>query len=342
MDKVIVLDGALDKQLSRNMPHISETDEVLAMRALMYDQDAVYKAHLDFLRAGAQIIRTNTYRTTISLFPSAFGLPICICDQTRVITAVALAKKAVRKYFEEIGGDSNNIEDYNQRRPLIAGCCDGYNFLPFYDVGKITKELPISQLLSFHEERIDILVRSGVDILAFESISCLIEVIAISQALRKYPTIRVWITFLCKMNGDLLDDNLLITAIMLCKETLPGQLMAVGVECQYIASSLEPIRTLMRNINNFKDWVFPFLFYIDKNHLSTMTVPVDAAGPSRPVQPVAQWLDIGVRYVGGGFGTNAEDIKEICREVDYYRISRGEMFATLMTCSAQNKNLSKM
>ena len=54
-------------------------------------------------------------------------------------------------------------------------------------------------LKAWHQPRIEILMEAGVDLLAIETIPCLVEAQAIIEIMEKIPGCKGWITFSCKV-----------------------------------------------------------------------------------------------------------------------------------------------
>ena len=97
---VKVLDGGFSTQLSTHVGERIDGDPLWTAKFLVTDPHAVLSTHLDFLRAGSDIIQTNTYQATITGFVK--HLNISERESLSLIhDAVDLAKKAVAIYTEE-------------------------------------------------------------------------------------------------------------------------------------------------------------------------------------------------------------------------------------------------
>ena len=100
MFEVKVLDGGFSTQLSTHVGERIDGDPLWTAKFLVTDPHAVLSTHLDFLRAGSDIIITNTYQATIAGFVKY--LNISERESLGLIhDAVDLAKKAVAIYTEE-------------------------------------------------------------------------------------------------------------------------------------------------------------------------------------------------------------------------------------------------
>lgn len=98
--EVKILDGGFSTQLSKHVGERIDGDPLWTAKFLVTDPQAVLSTHLDFLRAGSEIIQTNTYQATVTGFVKY--LDISPRESFALIRdAVDLAKKAVAIYTEE-------------------------------------------------------------------------------------------------------------------------------------------------------------------------------------------------------------------------------------------------
>lgn len=72
-DKVTILEGGFITQLSKYVDAI-DGDPLWSARFNHKNPDAVVRTHLDFLEAGAQIIKTNTYQASVGGFSKYLSL----------------------------------------------------------------------------------------------------------------------------------------------------------------------------------------------------------------------------------------------------------------------------
>ncbi len=74
--KILLLDGGIGRELRFRGVELPET--IWAAGSLMSDPDVVRQVHLDYIRAGADIITTNTYGVIRSdLAERAARRPFC-------------------------------------------------------------------------------------------------------------------------------------------------------------------------------------------------------------------------------------------------------------------------
>ncbi|XP_043472087.1 homocysteine S-methyltransferase YbgG-like [Leptopilina heterotoma] len=315
MSSVKLLDGGFSTQLSKHVGEKIDGDPLWTAKFLVTDPMSVLSTHLDFLRAGSDIIQTNTYQATITGFVKY--LNISRNESLKLIhDAVDLAKRAVSIFNEE--------NEYHQtnRKPLIAGSCGPYG-AALHDASEYTgayaKTVTLDKLINWHRPRIETLINAGVDMLALETIPCATEADALIELLRDYPETKAWLAFSCRDDGKSLADgsNFKETAIRCYKKALPGQILAIGVNC--IAPKV--VTPLLRGINSDTDSnsFIPLIVY--PNSGEKYSVPEGWRFECNTLPPenfVHEWLDLGVRYLGGCCRTNVTTIKKIKTEIDTY------------------------
>ncbi len=94
--------------------------------------------------------------------------------------------------------------------------------------------------MEFHKHRLDLLAKSNADILAFETIPCLEEALAIKDLLKNYPHRQAWVSFSCKDEAHLCSGALFSEAIELLNEST--NIIGMGVNCtapHYIESLIK-------------------------------------------------------------------------------------------------------
>ncbi|XP_063989527.1 homocysteine S-methyltransferase-like [Diachasmimorpha longicaudata] len=305
--KISIIDGGFSTQLSTHVGDKIDGDPLWTARFLATHPEAVMATHLDFLRAGAEIILTNTYQASIEGY--AEHLDMTESESLHLIhKAVDLADEAVRIYMKETR---------SEERPLIAGSCgpygaslhDGSEYTGSY-AGSVTRGF----LKEWHRPRIEALINSGVDILALETIPCATEAEALVELLKEYPSTKAWITFSCRTDGRSIVDgsDFRRTALASYKSAIPGQIVAVGINC--IAPSIAA--SFFEGINDGEGFL-PLVLYPNSGETYTVAEGWRKLGCEPQLENfIHQWLDLGVRYVGGCCRTGAKDVSKIKKEVE--------------------------
>lgn len=315
MAKVKILDGGFSTQLATHVGTAEiDGDPLWTARFLKTHPECVLYTHLDFLRAGAQIIQTNTYQASVNGFMK--HLHITESESIQLMyKAVDLAKESVKIYLEEI--ENNN--DYLNSKPLIAGSCGPYG-ASLHNGSEYTGEYASSVskefLKNWHKARIEILINGGVDLLALETIPCKIEAEALIELLKEYPKIEAWLTFSCRPDGKSIVDGSDFQQIALnCyRNAIKGQLIAVGVNCIAPTTVTSLFNGINSNIDN--EDLIPLIVYPNSGETYVVGEGWKKYGIVASMNNfIQEWLDLGVKYIGGCCRTHADDITKISIEV---------------------------
>ncbi|XP_059048785.1 uncharacterized protein LOC131844018 [Achroia grisella] len=298
---VLVLDGGFSSQLSCHVGTTADGDPLWSARFLETHPEEVVNTHLDFLRAGADIIMTNTYQASVGGFVKYLGVTP---EEgfSLIQRAVKLAQRACDTYMEE-------CQDSVIQRPLIAGSVGPYGAHLHdgseYD-GSYADKTPTETLREWHTPRIEALIEAGVDLLAFETIPCQKEAEMLVDMLNDYPLVKAWLSFSCRDDKTLAHGENFQEVAKKCWDASPNRLVAIGVNC----CSPLIVAGLFKGFNddrkhapiplitypNSGEKYNPQLGWIDRDKC----VALDSF--------VHEWLDLGVKYVGGCCRTYGADI----------------------------------
>ena len=313
-NRVYVLDGGFSSQISRHVGITADGDPLWSARFLQTNPDDVAKTHLDFIKAGVDIISTNTYQASVGGFVKHLGVTE---DQGCEIIrrAVDLAKSARDKYKQE--NIQNNVP---YRDILIAGSVGPYGAY-LHDgseyTGAYADRTPEEVMAEWHKPRIETLITSGVDLLAFETIPCQKEALLLINMLKDYPNMKAWISLSCKDDNSLAHGEHFQTVARNCWKANSEQLIAIGVNCcspkivanliNGISKDIEPPIPIVTYPNSGEKYN-PEMGWIDKDKCELLDTFV------------SHWLDLGVRFIGGCCRTYAEDITNIRTQVEAWTL----------------------
>ncbi|RZB38884.1 homocysteine S-methyltransferase 1 [Asbolus verrucosus] len=299
--KILILDGSIGSQLSKYVSKPLDGDPLWSARSLANDPDAVIQVHMDYIKAGCDIIETNTYQASIPGFMKYLN---CTKDESYELIkkAVLLAKIAIDKAQKEgilQGG----------KKPLIAGSVgpygaylhDGSEYHGYY-----TEKTPNEVLKEYHKFKISALVEAGVDLLAIETIPSKKEAEIIVELIKDYPNIKAWLSFSCQLDGTLTahGDNFKDAAVS-CYKLNPNQIIAVGVNC--IAP--HAVEALLREITGM-----PLIVYANSGEKYDPDLGWDN-NCEKLEEYIPSWLNLGVKYIGGCCRVCDNYIKKIIDEV---------------------------
>lgn len=267
---------------------------------------------MDYLRAGADIIETSTYQASVPGFVKYLGLTE---EQSieHIKNAVSIAKRAISDYLTEVKEQA----ELCSRKILVAGSCGPYG-AALHDgseyTGTYADLVPNEILVKWHRPRIEALVSAGVDILALETIPCASEAEALVQLLQEYPNTKAWMSFSCRDDGRSLADGSSFeeTARNCFEKALPGQIIAVGVNC----ISPKAVAPLIEQINKGRENKIPLIVYPNNGDKFSKTEGWKTDSEVNAIETyIHTYLDLGVKYIGGCCRCSDKVIERIRSEV---------------------------
>jgi homocysteine S-methyltransferase len=162
-----------------------------------------------------------------------------------------------------------------------------------------------NELMDFHRPRMEALIDTGADLLACETIPCLVEAQALVKLLDEFQTIQAWISFSCRDTIHVSEGQKLEGCVSMI-EASPF-VAAVGINC----TSPKYIPSLITEAGKATDK--PLLVYPNSGE------SYDASSndwDGRPVyesfsEEAKEWYKAGARMIGGCCRTTPEDIQGI-------------------------------
>ncbi len=295
----VILDGALATELERRGAVLD--DPLWSARLLLEDPGLIRQVHLDYFRAGADCATTASYQATV---PGLAARGFSETEALKVIaSSVAIARDAREEFWGEHKGRSRAY-------PFIAGSVGPYGaYLADGSEYRGDYGLTEDQLVDFHRPRMGALVQAGADILACETIPCLIEARALARLLPEFPEMPAWVSFSAKdgvhnSQGEPLAE---------CARFLDGvpQVVAVGINCtapRFIAS-------LVSEIQGATDK--PVLVYPNSGEKFDPAARSWHGGDGHIsfAELSQEWTAVGVKIIGGCCRTTPYDIRELRSKV---------------------------
>ncbi len=293
---VLVIDGALATELERR--GCSLKDDLWSAKILLEQPEIIKQVHLDYFKAGADCAITASYQATIEGFAK------------RGLTereAVALIQKSVKLAIEardEFWADESNRA--GRSKPFVAASVGPYGaFLADGSEYRGNYGLTEKELMDFHRPRMKALVEAGADMLACETIPCLVEAQAIAKLLKEFPTIPAWISFTARDEEHISEGQVFADCVKELENN--AQIAAIGINCtspRYIPALIHGARKVTEK---------PILVYPNSGET------YDARQSHWNGDPVLhsfgeearKWYDAGARLIGGCCRTTPEDIRVI-------------------------------
>lgn len=278
----IVLTGPTGTEILRR--GYDTTLPLWSAEILLTNPKVIQKIHEDYIKAGAEIIVTNTFRTT----SRAFAKRNLSAKKAKEITILAckLAKKAIKKinvkYSVYIAGSVAPLED-----------CYSPELTP-----------SDKQLIKEHLEYVKNLKAGGVDFLLIETQITIKEIIAALKAAKKVG-LPAAVSFCVDKKTNLLGGEKIEEAVKKIEKYKP---IFIGVNCvspEVATKTLKKLKELT---------TIPLSVYAQGEG-----GPDDDQGWKFQEEKkkkyylgfIPKWEKIGAQIIGGCCGTNPEYIKEI-------------------------------
>jgi homocysteine S-methyltransferase len=281
----VVLDGGLATQLE-SQGHSLGT-ELWSARLLFDDPDAIVRAHLAYYTAGAQVATTASYQASIGGFARA---GIGKGDAEHLIKrSVRLAEQA-RASCDD--GQARWIA--GSIGPYGAALADGSEYRGDYDMS-------VGELREWHRPRIELLTEAGVDVLALETIPCLVEVEALLAEIDGSGQ-PCWLSITCAGNRTRAGERA-AEAFLLARDV--DEIVAVGVNCIDPRDACALIRSASEATGK------PVVVYPNSGERWDAAARGWIGLGTFQTEDVEQWIGGGARLIGGCCRVGPTQIKAI-------------------------------
>ena len=215
---LVILDGAMGTELQRR--DVDTGLPLWSANALMIHPETVLQIHKEYVEAGADIITTNTFRTTRRTFQRA-NIPDRSLQLTK--TALSLARQA-RGSFPD-------------REILIAG-----SIAPLEDCYRPDLVPSDEELNEEHLELAGRLAEGGVDFILLETMNTIREAYAACRAAAAAGK-EVVVSFICDHDGRLLGGESLRDAVKAITVFSPTALCVNCVSPRHMSAALGELRS---------------------------------------------------------------------------------------------------
>lgn len=293
---VVVLDGALATELERRGCDLN--DPLWSARVLLESPHLIRDVHADYFKAGADCATTASYQASFPGFARR-GLDAQQAADLMCLS-VQLAIEARDAFWAE---PANRV---GRARPFVAASVGPYGaFLADGSEYRGDYGLTEAELMAFHRPRMAVLATSGADLLACETIPCLLEARALLRLLEEFPGVTAWFSFSAR-DGAHTNHGEPITDCAALLGTHP-QVAAIGVNC----TAPEFVSDLIRNARAATDK--PILAYPNSGETYDATHKRwDGESTCETFTAQARdWYANGARVIGGCCRTTPEHIRDL-------------------------------
>jgi S-methylmethionine-dependent homocysteine/selenocysteine methylase len=284
---VVILDGGIGTEILRR-------DLTWADHQVLDRPDAIRTLHEDYIRAGADVITTNSFQLARRSFVGHFrdeahmrriGVPGLESRAAEMLTAsVELAKQA----------RDNAAAD----RPVaIAGAVTTLEWCFRPDLAPSTDEMRAE-----YQEIMDVLAAAGVDLILLETVNSVAEARIGLEAARG-AGLPCWVAFVCDEGGRLFTGETMADAERALAPLGPD---VVLVNCVPPDDATAGLRELLA-VRKGPCGLYP--------HIGRFDPPewyfTDEYPPPRLLEEARRWREMGARVIGGCCGTTPEHIAAI-------------------------------
>jgi len=293
-DEPVLLDGGLATELETQGFDIAG---VLWSAALLESNPgAIVAAHRAYLDAGADCIISASYQASRQGF-MLLGMSAAAADKL-IASSVKLACTARSDFLA--------VNPATSRSPIVAASIGPYG-AALADGSEYTGSYGASaaELREFHQSRLEILDRSGADVLACETIPDIVEAEVLCELLRDIAT-PAWISFSCRDEERISDGTLLREAVALFADH--PRVLATGVNCTPPGLISALIGEAQKGAPRKAVVVYPNsgeTYHAADNSWSGFACDLDGGFP------VSDWHEAGAKLIGGCCRTGPAHIAAI-------------------------------
>jgi len=277
----IILDSAMGTRLEE-MGH-KLTEPLWSATVLQSNPEDIIKIHRENIEAGAQVITTNTFRTTPYALHKAGLSGVDAHTRARALTLLAI--RLAWKTVKETGRD---VKIAAAIAPL-ADCWRPEDF-----PGNIISR-------PWHDAQLDNLAHHSTDILLLETMNSAREAKGLAELALRYDK-PVWVSFTLDAEGQIYNgDDLVKTATFLEKRGVS----AIGVNCSDLKSSQLALTQLREAVS------IPLLTYPNVGHAEKGMKKPATVTPEDFVSWATEVEELGVEFIGACCGSDHTHIKAL-------------------------------
>lgn len=298
--KVLIIDGAFGTELERKGYNINDT--LWSAKFLMEKPEAIGEVHKDYLEAGSDCVTTASYQASFEGFMKR-GL-----SEQEAKSLIQSSIKIAQNVRDTFWADEKNR--LKRQKPLVAASVGPYGaYLADGSEFKGNYGLSIDELIAFHRKRMQTLIEAKPDLLACETIPCLIEAKALCKLLEEFQDTYAWMSFSAR-DGKHINSG---ESVRECAQFLETQkqIIAIGINCtapQHIESLIGEIKAVSNK---------PIIVYPNGGSTyNALTKTWDGFSKSATYGKMAHsWYEKGASIIGGCCQTTPEDIAQIAKWV---------------------------
>ncbi|KAI6188636.1 Hcy-binding domain-containing protein [Aphelenchoides besseyi] len=271
------------------------------------DPELVFKAHMAFIEAGAEVILTNTYQANIKRLAHSFS-PSETLNHVR--RGVELALEAAQKSGKTIRivGSIGSYATYLADGSEYTG---SYTTDPSFDLDLIYANYKTQALELF---------QNGVRMFAFETTPSVAEAKVARRVLEQLSSegfdIYGWVSAQCKDYEHLANGDKFVDFVSALADS--PRVRAIGINC----TSPQHVGSLLRHGHTVANGK-AFVVYPNSGENFNKDLKVYFGNPrtERILQEMEEWTKLGVRLIGGCCRVTPDDLKQIAKRAEELKIA---------------------
>lgn len=275
--ELVLLDGGTGTELARLGADV--TPPLWSARALIDSPELVVQVHADYIKAGAEVIVANTFRTSPSILEAAgYGH---LADELPEL-AVSLALEAI------------------EREGAAGAVCPAGCLSPLVDIA-VGSSLSEEELAAEHEEHSVRQALAGVEIIICETMTSVKEAVIAAQA-AKNTGLPFVVSFVASDPRHLPSGETLDTAVRAVEQLDP---LAMAINCCPPEVIDGALATLLA-ITNLPVGAYAHLGSPNKDGSWNFDSDIT---PQKFASVTERWFKMGARLIGGCCGSTVEHIQ---------------------------------
>lgn len=293
--RFVVLDGGLATELERRGHDLN--DALWSARILVDRPDAIRGVHLDYLKAGADVIVTASYQASFE------GLAARNISAT---AAEAIFIRSVRLAQDARDQFQSESDDPRRLTPLVAASIGPYGAAmgdgsEYTGVYRVTDR----QLRVFHATRLEVLAAAQPDLFACETIPSRREAEILADLLVERAALPAWVSFVGQDATRIADGTPFADLVASLGQA--GPVVALGLNCT-VPHLIAP---LLQSGSDAGEK--PFVVYPNAGSVYDAKTKQWSGEESIDLIPrlVDRWYDLGARVIGGCCRTTPKTVRDI-------------------------------
>jgi len=267
----------------------------------------IERVHLEFLKAGAEIVTINAFRTNPEAVEKLIGSKDVMADSRRLTrAAVDLANNAVNQYGQLKDGS----------RPLVAG-----NLTTINDCFKPECAPLVDEAYERHSRKVQFLVEDGgIDIILGETFNTIGEAVGCLRTANEFADksakrLEIWIGFVCKDGGKILDGTPVRNVLRALKRYRYDAVLFNCCHATFVECALESAQT--EGLGGRRLGAYCNVEYEFKSDQGSVWERPSWLDSETFCFDAMKWLQYGVSIMGGCCGTRPSDISLLRQRLDH-------------------------